>query len=175
MQNPLAIPAFLALLTQKSPTRFHEDPLKRRIPERERGEHHISRVMSVRTRMPIKHCSTNALCPRGENGSASGGPRHRPNSFPLVVNRGPPKRKRRDFTLGRTVRGSGAPRTRHCGYELILSAPQSPDQPIVRKFGLCGRVVPAIAARAVSLCARGHVILGEVMTPNARTEYSAVA
>ena len=26
MQNPLAIPAFLALLTQKSPTRFHEDP-----------------------------------------------------------------------------------------------------------------------------------------------------
>ncbi len=27
MQNPLAIPALLALLTQKSPTRFHEDPI----------------------------------------------------------------------------------------------------------------------------------------------------
>jgi hypothetical protein len=26
MQNPLAIPAFLALSTEKSPTRFHEDP-----------------------------------------------------------------------------------------------------------------------------------------------------
>jgi hypothetical protein len=27
MQNPLAIPAFLALSTEKSPTRFHEDPI----------------------------------------------------------------------------------------------------------------------------------------------------
>jgi hypothetical protein len=27
MQNPLAIPAFLALSTEKSPTRFHEDPV----------------------------------------------------------------------------------------------------------------------------------------------------
>ena len=26
MQNPLAIPSFLAFSTQKSPTRFHEDP-----------------------------------------------------------------------------------------------------------------------------------------------------
>jgi len=26
MQNPSAIPAFLALSPQKSPTRFHEDP-----------------------------------------------------------------------------------------------------------------------------------------------------
>jgi hypothetical protein len=26
MQNPLAIPTFLAFSTQKTPTRFHEDP-----------------------------------------------------------------------------------------------------------------------------------------------------
>ena len=30
MQNPSAIPAFLALSPQKSPTRFHEDPLFKR-------------------------------------------------------------------------------------------------------------------------------------------------
>jgi hypothetical protein len=30
MQNPPAIPTFLALSTQKSPTRFHEDPLFQR-------------------------------------------------------------------------------------------------------------------------------------------------
>lgn len=28
MQNPSAIPAFLALSPQKSPTRFHEDPFE---------------------------------------------------------------------------------------------------------------------------------------------------
>ena len=30
MQNPSAIPAFLALSPQKSPTQFHEDPLFKR-------------------------------------------------------------------------------------------------------------------------------------------------
>ncbi len=43
----------------------------------------------------------------------AGGPRHRPISFPLLLGRGPPKKKRRDSWTN--AAGSEAARTRHRG------------------------------------------------------------
>jgi hypothetical protein len=76
-----------------------------------------------------------------------------------MVNRGPPTRNL--TTAHRDGRAD--------------TAPQSPDKAISSKFGLCGRVVATITARAVSLGASGHVIVGEVMTPNARSQHGSFA
>jgi len=52
---------------------------------------------------------------------------------------------------------------------------QSADERIGSEFGLGMRVVAAIAARTVALFASAHVIVGQMMAPNARSKHGLVA
>ena len=54
---------------------------------------------------------------------------------------------------------------------LAICTPQSPDKPIGSQLGFGVRVVPAIAARAVALFFGAHVIVGQMMAPEARSEH----
>ena len=53
----------------------------------------------------------------------------------------------------------------------LLFPPQSPDEPIDRKLWLGVRVVAAIAALTVAFFASAHVIVGQMMAPNARSKH----
>ena len=101
-----------------------------------------------------------------------GGPRHRSISFPLVVQRGPPTR---DAAMAGCADSGSATRPTTRGHRLIPFARQSPDKAIRCKLGLCGRVVAAIAARAVALFPSAHMIVGEMMTPDAWSQHGSVA
>ena len=58
---------------------------------------------------------------------------------------------------------------------LAFYTPQSSDKPVGGKPGLGVRVVAARAARAVALFSGAHVVLGQMVAPDARTEHSSVA
>ena len=81
-----------------------------------------------------------------------------------------------------TVAGSGSrarptPRVRRLFFSARQSAdqPQSADKPISGTPRLCGRVIETIAAGAVALFASEDVIIGEMMTPHARSEHRSFA
>ena len=76
------------------------------------------------------------------------------------------------MTLGRS-RGAEARRVLLRVRQLLSSAPQSPDKPISSERGLCVRVVAAIAARAIALFSGAHVIVGQMMAPETRSEHGS--
>ena len=57
--------------------------------------------------------------------------------------------------------------------QLLFSAPQSPDKPVSSVLGLCVRVVAAIAARAIALFSGKHVIVGQMVAPEARSKHGS--
>ena len=65
------------------------------------------------------------------------------------------------------------PRRRYSG--LAFCTPQSSDKTIGSKLWPGVRVVAAITARAVAFFAGAHVIVGEMMTPDARSEHGSCA
>ena len=103
--------------------------------------------------------------------SKGGGPRH----FRYLAERGRSRAAHIAAAIARRTAESGsATVTTPRMWRLLFSA-QSPDERIGSKFGLGVRVVAAMAARAVALLAGAHVIVGAMMTPEARCEHGLIA
>ena len=104
----------------------------------------------------------------GNSGWASarrGGPRHRQTTCHAVPSRA--------AYTGTTAAGSGSVSRVTPRIWRLLFPPQSPDEPIDRKLWLGVRVVAAGAARAIALFSGAHVIVGQMMAPEARSEHGS--
>ena len=73
---------------------------------------------------------------------------------------------------GTTAAGSGSVARATPRIWRLLFSPQSSDEPIDSELGLGVRVVAAGAARAIALFSGAHVIVGQMMAPEARSEHN---